>query len=336
MDSLFLRIAGNRPAFPQAAKVVARLKEFVAWQHEPGEPTDEEAFRLLQKITWLSLQRINQEEPLEDISPLADFPQLTGLCLWSNRITSVAALEGLTKLERLGLRGNRVADLSPLRQMSALVELEVQDNPVRDFSVLAHLPALRELEISSDQLSAFATTDSLPALWSLRIYGQCESLRALPSLPNLRALDLNGVSSLDGIERFTELRNLYTGSGDLSDLSPLSSLTKLTHLNISRNKVASAAPLARLFALRRFLAMGNRIRSVEPLARLPVLHEVSLKENPVSPADVQALERTLAPWDDEFADPDPRTQPALDVDVVSQTEWDYYDTHPFNAGDLDG
>jgi hypothetical protein len=152
----------------------------------------------------------------------------------------------------------------------------------------------------------------------------------------LRVLDLRGCASLEGIERFLELRNLNVSSGKLHDLSPLSTLNKLTHLHIGHNEVESLAPLRRLFALRDLWAGYNRIHSIEPLVNLPVLHEVCLKENPVPLEDVDALERTLTSWDEEFSDPHPQTQPCLEVQIVSQETWDYYDSHPFNLGDFDG
>jgi Leucine-rich repeat (LRR) protein len=333
MGSEFLRIAGNRSAYPDAAFTVLRLKEIAAsWDREADDLTDEEAFDILRKKTWISLQRIGRQgDPVRDITPLADFVGLTGLCLWDNEISTINPIERLVQLERLGLRGNKIEDLSSIRDMVRVEELEVQENPIRDFAVLVHLPELKDLEISGDQLGAFAGMKELASLRSLRIHDSCESLKLLPILPNLRVLHLDGCRSLEGLERFTELRNLYIGSGELRELAPVSSLRKLTHLNFGHNQVVSLEPLKELFALRKVWAGRNHIRKLAPLEKLPVLHYVNLDENPVPSNELEALQASLTPWEDEFVDRAPQVQPAIDVEIVGQDVWDYYDNHPFNG-----
>lgn len=339
MSSEFLRYAKNRAVLPDAENIVLGLKEIAApWDRKADDLSDEEAYKILLGKKWINLQGTMRPKAkaIRDITPLADFRELTGVCLWDNAIESIAPLRNLTKLVRCGLRKNQVKDLTPLEKMVQLEELEIHSNPIRDLSVLAHLPALKELEMDSDQIAGFAGVHELASLWDLRIHGGCVDLRGLPELPNLRCLQLEDCQSLSGIERFTELRNLHVGTGQVSDLTPIAGLKKLTHLNFGHNRVESLEPLRRLFALRDIWAGHNRIASVEPLRGLPVLHVVNLVENPVSLQEVLRLQAELTSWDEEFADPNPKVEPALQLETVDQETWDYYDTHPFNAADLDG
>jgi Leucine-rich repeat (LRR) protein len=338
MDSIFLRVAKNPAAFPEAAKTLRRLKSIAAkWNQEADDISDEEAFHTLLAKTWISLQCHRQDHvKVTDISPLSDFPQLTGLCLWNNEIKSISALEGLTQLTRLGLYKNQVQDLTPLHGMKNLRKLEVQENPIRDFSVLANLPSLVDLDISCDQLAAFAPLEELPQLRCLKIMEPVENLRQLPKLPKLRALHLkDACNSLDGVERFTELQNLYVGSGELRDLSPISELVKLTHLNIGYNHVEDLEPLRQLYALRDLWAAKNLISSIEPLLGLPVLHSAVVKENPVSQKQLAALKEHLTPWDTEFASPEKTFSPCAAIEVVDQETWDFYDKNPFGLSVTD-
>ena len=126
MDSIFVRVAKNPKAFPEAAKTVRRLKEIAVpyWDKKLAGISDEKAFSILLQKEWMSLQRIrDDEEPLTDISPLADFPQITGLCLWNNVIEDISQLSGLRRLKRLGLYRNKITDIGPIRGMANLRDL---------------------------------------------------------------------------------------------------------------------------------------------------------------------------------------------------------------------
>ncbi len=343
MASLFLEIARSPQVSPEGAKTVRRLKEFAScWDEGPRNLSDEDAYKTLKQKEWISLQASNgSDEKITDLSPLAEFRDLAGLALNGNKIVCLEPLADLTNLRRLALHENHVVDLSPLATLPNLVDLEIHDNPVHDLSPLAHLPSLRILEISSTQLIEGLARHGagkvvLPQLWSLTIRGHLEDLRCLPDCPALRQLQICRCDSFDGIEKFTDLRNLCSGGGNASDLTPLRGLKKLTHLTLDHHAIVDLEPLSRLYALRDVSLSSNRITSVEALSRLPVLHSIDLADNPVPADEVSALETSLEPWDVEFAHKGPPRPHRAPIKIVDQETWDYYDQHPFGLDQDDG
>jgi hypothetical protein len=338
MLPLFLEIAKNPSAYPEAARTVQRLKEAaVLWNQDVEDISDEEAFEILKSKDWISLQVIsNEHEPLVDVAPLADFVELTGLALNENNIVSLEPLGSLVKLRRLCLDKNCIRDLGPLRTLSRLVDLDVHDNPIEDFTSLRALPSLKELEISHEQVAAFGRVGVLNNLWKLTVHGSLADLRMLPEMPSLRMLSIGECDSFVGIERFSELRNLYSHGGKAFDLAPLELLKKLTHLNLSGYEIENLAPLAKLYSLREVTLIGNKVASLEALSGLPALREVSFRNNPIEEDQIESFMATLTPWDVEFSHDGPPRTYGPEIVVVDEDTWEFYNKNPFGIEGDDG
>jgi hypothetical protein len=88
-----------------------------------------------------------------------------------------------------------------------------------------------------------------------------------------------------------------------------------------------------MYALRRVKILAPPgVTDLSALSRLPVLHEVRIGDQhdankiPCNRAELEALSKSLTPWADEFKAPDKKTSPSLDIEIVSEETFDYYDS----------
>ncbi|MBK8479334.1 MAG: leucine-rich repeat domain-containing protein [Opitutaceae bacterium] len=230
-------------------------------------------------------------------------------------------------MEELSLAKNRIRTLDPLRGCTSLRELNCKANPITDFSALAVLPELRTLEISADQVPAFCGCGALLQLRKLKIVapGAVSSLRDLPPMPKLIGLDVDGLESLEGLDRCPELLNLNV-RGTFGSLVPGASLARLTVGYFSTDRDLDLSPLSALYALRKLGFWRTGLTKLEALSRLPVLHEVGAWSGAEKAEGLALLRSSLSPWDDEFGAKAARTLPAAELRVVSRSEFDRFDS----------
>jgi hypothetical protein len=295
-----------------------------------------EAWELLKRKTWLSLQNVNAAKKITTIEPLQNLPQLEELVIVGNLVNDLGPIAALTLLREFQAHQNKISDLGPLQNCRELCVLTLADNPVSDFSPLSKLSRLNELSISTDQLSAFQRCPSLSVLEHLRVTGDgvARSLRDFPEMPRLRTLDVENLQSLDGAERFPELINLEV-KGTFDSIAPVTSLRYLTKARFDTSQPLDATPLATLYALRELSFHSPSLAGIPSLGRLPVLHEIGCWEGAENSPGLQELKKTLSTWDTEFLAPRARYEPCATLEIVTQAEFDHYDQHPYGIGPAD-
>jgi Leucine-rich repeat (LRR) protein len=84
---------------------------------------------------------------LTSIELLINFPQILKLVLSRNWIKDLSPLVGLTRLVELDLSNTHITDITPLRALIELQELDISFTAVTDISPLVSLPKLRKLNI---------------------------------------------------------------------------------------------------------------------------------------------------------------------------------------------
>lgn len=116
----------------------------------------EPAARELQKINWLSLQRLNRDQhPVRDLTAFKHLQNLSTLVLRDNEVSGLSPLGECPQLRELILSGNPLHDLGPLATCSKLERLDIYGLPARNLTVLQQLPKLQELTLLIRQLPAF-------------------------------------------------------------------------------------------------------------------------------------------------------------------------------------
>ncbi|WP_309383930.1 leucine-rich repeat domain-containing protein [Cerasicoccus frondis] len=310
-------------------------------RHSPGyEPHFSKEFvrpaaEELEKLSWLSFQRLRSDDrPVRDLTAIQFLTDLSELILTNNEVSDVSTLVACPKLKRLNLRANPIEELSPLGGCFSLEILDVSDTPIKDLSFLQKLPQLRELSISNDQIPALKDVSTLPSLRKLELGGETfESFEGFPEMPELRVIRSADVNSLSGLERYSKLENLVNLEGEFDSLEPLRGAKNLTHVNILNSRVGSLVPIAGL-SLLCDLSISTEARGIDlsPLKQLPSLREIGVKCSGSEPRDLEEFQASLPSWDIDFRASTPRYSPSLQLEVVDQETFDFYDTkESFNA-----
>jgi internalin A len=107
----------------------------------------------------------------------------------------------------------------------------------------------------------------------------CEQAQGLTEL---RLFLGEGITNLNGLDFFTNLRRIFLSGNTISDLTPLASLPQLTFLELYDNSISNLSPLAGLTQLTTLILGLNSISDLTPLAELTQLTELRLDENLIS------------------------------------------------------
>jgi internalin A len=197
--------------------------------------------------------------------------------LSGNRPLSFEPLRGLSKLRRLGLNdtGFGDADLEIIKGLTALTELDLEDNEAFTAAGLEELQnALPNCTVKHSPLYFTVTLGSQVFTSDMR---------------EIRAESV-GVTSLQGLEKFSLLNSLILNGNSISELSPLSELFGLETLELSDNAIADVSALKKLTALKRLTLNKNRISDISALSELRELTVLNLEDNQISdPTPIYAL-----------------------------------------------
>ena len=107
----------------------------------------------LRQLTHLNLTGV----PIEDLTFLSNLTQLKVLHLgYCQMIRDITPLLNLTQLNLLTLSGNQIVNISPLANLIMLEELHIKSNRIIDISPLANLTRLKRLYIEHNLITDFS------------------------------------------------------------------------------------------------------------------------------------------------------------------------------------
>lgn len=342
----FLKLCGARDLDDDTAYTICRMIDIVGykvqanwnWNWLQGKNVDyrslinfrlaKAAWSLLLRAEWVSLQTTDDEmRRISTISPLVGLINLQSLVLQNNLIADLQPVSSLSKLKYLNCHANRVTDISPLKHIRLLEEVKLGQNPLASLMALVELPNLRRLAISTDQLPLLSECGPLSSIQVLEIRGEnpVNNLADFPEMPLLKVLRLDRLQDTTGMERFASLRTLEFSQGDFPWLDGANKLKGLTHLKIWTSRALSLEPLSALYALRCVEILAPAVDGLSALARLPVLHEVKMcDQTKYNKAELEVLNKSLTPWADEFRAPETKASPSLNIEIVNQEAFDFY------------
>ncbi len=287
----------------------------------------------LEKKTWFSLQG----EDITNIHAVTCLPHLQTLVINANSVSDISVLSKLKALRVFLCAGNQIKDFKALAACPELEELDLRENPAENLKVLEGLPKLRKLKLSTEQSGAFVGCKILPELVLLDLYGQTVCApRDLPSCPKLVNLSVDKIDGLDGLERFQRLQSLDL-TGAFHELSPLDSCSKITHLKLRTSSPLDLAALPQLPELRSLSITAPEVKHIEALGMVKNLRELNFYGS-LTAADkkqVESIQKALKSWDADFLAELEIRKPNSHLVVVSQEEFNHFDSNPFGIKPTD-
>lgn len=216
---------------------------------------------------------------------IESFENLVSINLNGNAITELAPLSLLTKLEFLFLAENPISNVILLSQLPALLTLDLSRIPgLTNIDNLLSSTTLKELildetgngalgcsvldNLSSQttSISGFIACDMLisEVVFENSNLEQCVLAKAASSgitltseLNNINDCTNQSITSLVGMEKFTNLESVDFSNTGISSLDPLRNLLKLRGLLVNNNSIRNFHALDRLTELRLIEARNN-------------------------------------------------------------------------------
>ena len=230
---------------------------------------------------------------IQDLTFLSNLTQLKELHLSHCRITDLTPIQNLTQLLFLNLAANQIVDISPLANLTVLETLWLQHNQIVDISSLANLTALTKLRVDSNQIVDVSPLASLTQLTDLTIANNAiTDFRPLFGL-NLQSVDID----IHKLQELTSseieipdpnLRQAVREALALPDEIPITQLEmlRLTGFAAEVAQVENITGLEYALNLKRLYLRGNPIADLTPLAnltQLELLHLIGVPINDLTP-----------------------------------------------------
>ncbi|MCM1237659.1 MAG: leucine-rich repeat domain-containing protein [Ruminococcus flavefaciens] len=216
----------------------------------------------LKKLNDITFQRVDRKV----INQIRGHRSIRGVSIINSGIKDLTPYRklfaSLPNLEYLRLDGNRICDfqaLSVLAKNKHFYNLHIQKNKITDPSAL--FEAVRELPSK---------------LWVSLEYNNIETLNGVrQKIPSVRELvmDNNCVTSLSGIENFTNLTGLYMSNNQIKSVDGVQYLKQLRHLCLACNKIEDLRPLTEMKPFKTLYLSENPVKDYSPIIK----HWVSKK-----------------------------------------------------------
>ena len=228
------------------------------------------------------------DNPIEDISPLANMTKMTGFNLWGCRVVDLSPLRNLMNLSWIVLGSNQISNLSPLSELTNLTYLNLSLNQISDISPLANLVNLQELLIDQNSVEDITILANLTQLTRLRS-------------------DTNQIHDISPLANLTRLEELWLNRNAITNLAPLTGLNNLQKLYLADNPFHDFSPLFELEGVELDIEIDEGFNLVvempDPNLRLLMRETLALTEEvPLTQGQMQRLTRLDAGGDRGITD----------------------------------
>lgn len=199
---------------------------------------------------------------MQNISALADAPNLSALTVWNNGSTDFSFLKDIDSLTYLEIVNSNLTDISFVKNMNNLTYLSLSGNMIEDISPLENKMGISYLDLHHNKIN---------------------DISPLYNIIDLQELDLseNAIKDISPLENLTGLVSVNLSNNNIQDISPMSSLRFLAYADISANRITSVAPLADIESLQELSAAKNAITDV-PVNMLKNMYFMDLSANRIT------------------------------------------------------
>lgn len=217
--------------------------------------------------------------------------------LTADTVLSLTGERHSSRVITANLGHQQIAKLCTFKNFSKLKVLnlsfnQLEEPPQEDF--ISHNKELKELRLSGNRLTSLQGLKS-PTLEVLYLdYNLVSSLEGIQNFRvssrqrlTLLRLDSNNLSTIEGVERLTDLRVLSLNNNQLIQLVNLRMASNLTELHVSSNRLTSILEGSLPNSLKQLHAADNRLMSIAFLKDCPRLEvkasqQLNLSQNNLS------------------------------------------------------
>ncbi len=226
--------------------------------------------------------------PAEELSFLANLPELQKLTMADCGLSTIAALTNAQNLTSLDLSNNTLRNLDALSSMTTLTELKLGHNAVTNLSALSTLSNLEILDVSFNALTSLAPIATSQKLtWLDAGNNQLATVSGVDNLPALDYLSVeyNKLTDVSALASCTALTELSISGNQLTDISALSTLVNLDIFDFSYNEVTALPAWPSSSNLRIIDGSYNALESIAPLKGMQKLSYVYMDYNKLTSVD---------------------------------------------------
>jgi len=231
---------------------------------------------------------------LSDISALSNKIEITELNIGNTGIgnNSIEIVKTLSNLKNIILDGNE--DLTVISGLETLNSLEKisMENVILDISqkeIIEEISTKLENYCNDYCIEIKDEAFKRKVISALKIGSNDKILKSMAEKLYLLDLQNSGITSLEGINHFTNLTNLLLSNNNISDISMIAELKKLVILNIDNNKITDLTPLSLLENITDLNASYNNLKDKLPtLSSMSILRSLYLNDN-TSLSDISGL-----------------------------------------------
>ncbi len=245
---------------------------------------------------------IVKDNMISDLRPLMSMKSLKLLNVEGNGVASTTALGMLSSLKELHLAQNPVKDFSGLSKLSGLETLGLEETGLQDADLewLKGLGRLRLLTIYDNPELSGEAVDSLKNVLA-SCYIQHSTLVYSVTIGDVKVkrsvteLDLSGhqIAQTGNFSFLGDLVILRLRGCGISSVEGLQSLTELRELDLSFNDIRDPTPLANLRRLETLDLSGNRLQTASYFEGWTWLKQLNLSGNDVSADEIERLRAAL-------------------------------------------
>jgi internalin A len=204
----------------------------------------------------------------EDLAALCKaYPNMVSINIGDKEITSIAPLAGLKGLQSITMSGTMVEDLTPLAGLTEMLEIDIAGDALTtpDLKWMSGMTKLTKITIKAPEKTRTLT-----------------SFEGIPSLPNLKKVEINGAAPADFTPLVTALPALEEAmfrNTIIKDLAPLAKLENLKDLRLSGSTVKDFSPLAGCPKLQKFYFGSTKESDYSTIGKLTQVREMSTEMN---------------------------------------------------------
>lgn len=197
-----------------------------------------------------------------DLTPLANLTNLTNIIAINNKITTIEPLKNLQNIKYICLDGNNITTINTLQNWTNLEEISFQNNQIQEMPNLSALTKLKNINVSNNKIQTINTIGKLDVLEKLEIDNNLlTSLEGIQNLLTLRVLSCsnNQITQIAGLEQLANLENLNMNKNQLQNIASLQQNTQMQYLYLDNNSIQDFDVLQALENLKKYSVYNQNI-----------------------------------------------------------------------------